>query len=77
MIEQSNANSDDPKVRSSLISLIVKYYLTQFKKKMKIISHENHTYIFIWYEKENEWDIDRVFFSGLVVFNFSFFGFCI
>lgn len=47
MIEQSNANSDDPKVRSSLISLIVKYYLTQLKKKMKIISHENHTYIFI------------------------------
>lgn len=44
MIEQSNANSDDPKVCSSLISLIVKYYLTQFKKKkMKIISHENHT----------------------------------
>lgn len=43
MIEQSNANSDDPKVRSSLISLIVKYYLTQFLKKMKIISHENHT----------------------------------
>lgn len=42
MIEQSNANSDDPKVCSSLISLIVKYYLTQLKK-MKIISHENHT----------------------------------
>lgn len=43
MIEQSNANSDDPKVCSSLISLIVKYYLTQLKKKKKIISHENHT----------------------------------
>lgn len=53
MIEQSNANSDDPKVRSSLISLIVKYYLTQLKKNENNISWKS--YLDFYLIRERKW----------------------
>lgn len=53
MIEQSNANSDDPKVRSSLISLIVKYYLTQLRKNENNISWKS--YLDFYLIRERKW----------------------
>lgn len=53
MIEQSNANSDDPKVRSSLISLIVKYSLTQLKKNENNISWKS--YLDFYLIRERKW----------------------
>lgn len=53
MIEQSNANSDDPKDRSSLISLIVKYYLTQLRKNENNISWKS--YLDFYLIRERKW----------------------